>query len=90
MKIADRLERLAANGIITPDALEVVRSKGWITSTQKTNIAAKIGRVAPSKAYTDMTKNELVRELNLRGIQHNKRWLRDQLLELLEQAEVTE
>ncbi len=36
------------------------------------------------KPYEDMTKNELVRVLNMRGIQHNKRWLKGQLIEALE------
>ena len=35
------------------------------------------------KPPEEMTKNQLVRELNLRGIEHNKRQIRTELIELL-------
>ena len=35
------------------------------------------------KPPEEMTKNELVRELNIRGIEHNKRQIKSQLIDLL-------
>jgi len=35
------------------------------------------------KPPEEMTKNQLVKELNLRGIEHNKRQIKSQLIDLL-------
>ena len=39
--------------------------------------------VEKQKDYENMTKNEIVRELNLRGIEHNKRQVKAELIALL-------
>ena len=36
-----------------------------------------------NKEYENMTKNQLVRELNIRGIEHNKRQVKAELIALL-------
>ncbi len=39
--------------------------------------------VEKQKDYENMNKNEIVRELNLRGIEHNKRQVKAELIALL-------
>ena len=41
MKIKDRLEKLAEDGYITPEAIEKAQEKGWITAKQKTSMSKK-------------------------------------------------
>ncbi len=42
MKIEDRLTKLAEDGMITPDAVEAAKEKGWITAKQATALDKKI------------------------------------------------
>ena len=44
---------------------------------------AENAMMPPPKDYEKMNKNQLVRELNLRGIEHNKRQVRAELIALL-------
>ncbi len=39
MNIKDRLTKLAEDGMITPDAVEAAKEKGWITAKQRTAIS---------------------------------------------------
>jgi hypothetical protein len=45
VKIAERLAKLAEDGMITAQAVEKAKEKGWITAKQKTDMDKKVDDV---------------------------------------------
>ena len=64
MKIKDRLEKLAEDGYITPEAIEKAQEKGWITAKEQTDMV----KMAEEKVMVLMESRGLMNRIDeMRG-----------------------